>query len=151
MATTPVVLSGESHGQRSLAGYSPTVHRVAKSWTQLSTNKRSFLWWWNVSCLKGIKERYFWRSKTAQDHPRDSIYSVYQLCGIGLASERSEGRAQKNIWWDSGSGVGDSLMVGEESACNARDPDSIPGSRRSSGEGIGYPLQYSWASLVASW
>ena len=29
------------------------------------------------------------------------------------------------------------------------DPGPIPGSRRSSGEGIGYPLQYSWASLVA--
>ena len=43
MATTPVVLRGESHGQRSLAGYSPTVHRVAKSWTQLSTDKRIFL------------------------------------------------------------------------------------------------------------
>ena len=30
-----------------------------------------------------------------------------------------------------------------------RDPGSIPGSGRSAGEGIGYPLQYSWASLVA--
>ena len=39
--------------------------------------------------------------------------------------------------------------VGEESACNAGDPGSIPGSGRSAGEGIGYPLQYSWASLVA--
>ena len=39
--------------------------------------------------------------------------------------------------------------VGEESACNAGDPGSIPRSGRSSGEGIGYPLQYSWASLVA--
>ena len=39
--------------------------------------------------------------------------------------------------------------VGKESACNAGDPSSIPGSERSSGEGIGYPLQYSWASLVA--
>ena len=29
------------------------------------------------------------------------------------------------------------------------DPSSIPGSGRSSGEGIGYSLQYSWASLVA--
>ena len=29
------------------------------------------------------------------------------------------------------------------------DPSSIPGSVRSAGEGIGYPLQYSWASLVA--
>ena len=39
--------------------------------------------------------------------------------------------------------------VGKESACNARDPSSIPGSGRSAGEGIGYPLQYSWASLAA--
>ena len=39
--------------------------------------------------------------------------------------------------------------VGKECACNAGDPGSIPGSGRSPGEGIGYPLQYSWASLVA--
>ena len=38
---------------------------------------------------------------------------------------------------------------GKESAGNAGDPGSIPGSGRSPGEGIGYPLQYSWASLVA--
>ena len=40
-------------------------------------------------------------------------------------------------------------LVGKESACNAGNPGSIPGSERSAGEGIGYPLQYSWASLVA--
>ena len=39
--------------------------------------------------------------------------------------------------------------VGKESACNAGDPGSILGSGRSAGERIGYPLQYSWASLVA--
>src|SRR5574341_854522 len=39
--------------------------------------------------------------------------------------------------------------AGKESTCNAGDPNSIPGSRRSAGEGIGYPLQYSWTSLVA--
>ena len=39
--------------------------------------------------------------------------------------------------------------VGKESACNAGHPGSILGSGRSTGEGIGYPLQYSWASLVA--
>ena len=38
---------------------------------------------------------------------------------------------------------------GKESASNAGDPDSIPESGRTAGEGIGYPLQYSWASLVA--
>ena len=39
--------------------------------------------------------------------------------------------------------------VGKESACNAGDSGSIPGSGRSTGEGISYPLQHSWASLVA--
>ena len=38
---------------------------------------------------------------------------------------------------------------GKEFACNAGDPNSIPGSGRSTGEGIGYTLHYSWASLVA--
>ena len=38
---------------------------------------------------------------------------------------------------------------GKESACNAGDPSLIPGSGRSPGEGIDYPLQYPWASLVA--
>ena len=42
-------------------------------------------------------------------------------------------------WW----------LSGKESACSAGDPGSIPGSGRSLGDGIGYPLQYSWASLVA--
>ena len=39
--------------------------------------------------------------------------------------------------------------AGKESVCNIGDPGSIPGWGRSTGEGIGYPLQYSWASLVA--
>ena len=39
--------------------------------------------------------------------------------------------------------------VGKESTCNAGDCGSISGSGRSPREGIGYPLQYSWASLVA--
>ena len=39
--------------------------------------------------------------------------------------------------------------AGKESACNAGDPGLIPGLGRSPGEGMGYLLQYSWASLVA--
>ena len=39
--------------------------------------------------------------------------------------------------------------AGKESAYNAGDPGSIPRSGRSPGEGTGYPLQYSWVSLVA--
>ena len=39
--------------------------------------------------------------------------------------------------------------AGKESTCNEGDPGSIPGLGRSPGEGVGYPFQYSWASLVA--
>ena len=39
--------------------------------------------------------------------------------------------------------------AGKDSACNARDPRLLPGSERSAGEGIDYPLQYSWAAPVA--
>ena len=39
--------------------------------------------------------------------------------------------------------------VGKESTCNAGNPCLIPRSGRPAGEGICYPLQYSWASLVA--
>ena len=42
-----------------------------------------------------------------------------------------------------------SSSAGRKSACDPGDPRSIPGSGSSPGEGIGYPLQYSWASLVA--
>ena len=40
-------------------------------------------------------------------------------------------------------------MAGKESTLNAGDPPLIPGSGSSPGEGIGYPLQYSWSSPVA--
>jgi len=39
--------------------------------------------------------------------------------------------------------------VGKEAACDAGDPSSIPVLGRSPGVWIGYPLQYSWTSLVA--
>ena len=42
-----------------------------------------------------------------------------------------------------------SSSAGKESVCNAGDSGSIPRLGRSAGEGIGYPLQYSWASLMA--
>ena len=46
------------------------------------------------------------------------------------------------------SGFPDS-STGKESACSAGDPSLIPSSGRSTGEETRYPLQYSWASLVA--
>ena len=69
---------------------------------------------------------------------------------------------ESEAWLDSRVGPGPSFFeeykdfqgfpdssVGKESACNVGDPCSIPGLGRSAGEGIGCPLQYSWASLVA--
>ena len=40
--------------------------------------------------------------------------------------------------------------AGKESTFNAGDPGSIPESGKSPGGGIGYPLHYSWASLVVA-
>ena len=51
------------------------------------------------------------------------------------------------LWW--GFPDKDNDKVGKESSCNTGDPGLISGSRRSAGEGIGYPLQYSWGSLLA--
>ena len=45
-------------------------------------------------------------------------------------------------------GIADS-SVGKKSACNAGDPGSVSGSGSSAEDGIGYPLQYYWASLAA--
>ena len=39
--------------------------------------------------------------------------------------------------------------IGKGSSCSAQEPGSLSGSGRSAAEGIGYPLQCSWASLVA--
>ena len=52
--------------------------------------------------------------------------------------------------WDISNPLGfPGSSAGEESACNAGDPSLIPGSGKSPGEGVGYPLQYFWASLLA--
>ena len=62
------------------------------------------------------------------------------LCSVGGISIEKEVRVF--LGFPSGS-------AGKESTCNAGDPSSIPGSRRSPGEGIGYVLQGSWACLLA--
>ena len=81
-------------------------------------------------------------------HPRggssDKLTSGGQSKVIGLRQEEDLENCPliKNL------GFPDS-PVGKESTCNAGDPSSSPELGRSAGEGIGYPLQYSWASLVA--
>ena len=55
----------------------------------------------------------------------------------------SRGCIKKDINYNTGS------SAGKESTCNAGDPGSSPGLRSSTGEGTGYPFQYSWSFLVA--
>ena len=75
---------------------------------------------------------------------------------MGLERARVEGerpvRRLLQSWTgdDEDQGFPDS-SVGKESAFSAGDPGSIPGLGSSTGEGIGYPLQYSWASWWLSW
>ena len=62
---------------------------------------------------------------------------------LSLLKQQAETNYKRQIF-----GFPDS-SVGKESPCNAGDPGSISGLGRSPGEGIGYPLEFSWASLVA--
>ena len=71
------------------------------------------------------------------------------LSSKGLVSCEPEVRTKiKYVFFLTNRSFPDS-SVGKGSICSAGDPGSIPGLGRSAGEGIGYPLQYSWASLVA--
>ena len=69
-------------------------------------------------------------------HPRNGRCTDYKNNQGGSSDDNSSRSSGARI---SGS------SAGKESAYNAGDPGSIPGLGRSAGEGLGYPLQYSWA------
>ena len=69
------------------------------------------------------------------------VYLIQEVCGGGADCQIHRFMIYVMLFTVS--------SVGKESTCNAGDPGSIPGSGRSAGEGVGYLLQYSWASLVA--
>ena len=78
----------------------------------------------------------------------DSQMTVISLCAHLIASRCIQRERETGRLTERGEGFPDS-SVGKESTSHAQDPGSISGSGRSTGEGIGYPLQFSWASLVA--
>ena len=122
------------------------------------------------SCLENPRDRGAWWA---------AVYGVAQSwtrlkrLSSSSSSRKDKAIAMENRWvpaigrswvgdWLEGESVKDVLRgdvtvlqgfsdssVGKESTCNAGDPASIPGLGRSPGEGIGYPLQYCWASVVA--
>ena len=71
-----------------------------------------------------------------------------KLSTRGCVTKKKKKKKGKEFVITSSGGFPDST-IGKESTCNARDPSSTPGSVRCTGKGIGYPLQYSWVSLVA--
>ena len=82
---------------------------------------------------------------------------IHTVKGFGIVSKAEiDVFLELSCFFDDPADVGDlnngssafDSSVSKESTCNAGDPCSIPGPGRCSGEGIGYPLQYSWASLV---
>ena len=85
------------------------------------------------------------RPGTRQRYPLSSV-----LLNIVLEVITTAVREKKEINLNWKGGFSDS-SVGKESSCGAGDPSSNPGSGRSAAEGIDYPFQYSWASLVLSW
>ena len=97
-----------------------------------------------------------WYSHLFQNFPQFVV--IYTVKGFGIVNKAEiDVFLELSCLFDDPADVGDlnngssafDSSVSKESTCNAGDPCSIPGSRRCSGEGIGYPLQYSWASLAA--
>ena len=93
---------------------------------------------WHIECSTFTASFFrIWNSSTGIPSPPLALFVVM----LSMAHLISHSRMSGSRW------VGSS--VGKESACNAWDPGLITRLGRSTGERIGYPLQYSWASLVA--
>ena len=74
-------------------------------------------------------------------------FTVYNWHPVSLDLHNKLSR-QPSLWSPFDLGFPGS-SAGKESTCNAGDTGLIPGSGRSARGGIVYPLQYSWASLLA--
>ena len=103
---------------------------------------------YSKSCLMGTSvwmRCESWKNKS----PRSQQQCPGHFSWCWFSSFTSQFRERKAKFRDYASEGFPESSAGKESACDAGDPSLIPGSGRSTGEGIGYPLQYPWASLVA--
>ena len=87
-----------------------------------------------MTCERGIKQECLIEGTAVDVETFNFPFSnlIYMLLGVNISLSGSPGCSACKV-----------------SACNAGDSDWIPGSGRSAGVGLGYPLQYSWVSLVA--
>ena len=107
----------------------------------------------NPGCASDFRDLYGYYKTPPADGSRGSFHFTQSRLRAGTVSPLKllladlkylwTNRMNKQIWGFPGS------SAGKESNCNARDPSLIPGWGRFLGEGIGYPHQYSWASLMA--
>ena len=80
---------------------------------------------------------------------REQELSYYSVCpGDSNSQERGGEACISHILMSSFICNNAGILAAKESTCNAGDPGSIPRSGSSPAEGVGYPLQCSWASLV---
>ena len=99
-----------------------------------------------------VKDREAWhpwgsRESDTTEWLNNKSYSLLGLCYVsdrvpGLFSNENSYLLTGTLPWQ---------LSSKESACQAGNPDLIPESGRSPGEGNDNALQYSWASQVAQW
>ena len=119
---------------------------VTVAWGSWRAAWRCCWWSWGVKCVKRGLVKNHWKAcypvRTSKSKGTHSLLCgrllLFNCCGVWLSCDSMDYSPE---FPDS--------SVGKESACNAGDPGSIPVLGRSTGEEIGYPFQYSWASLVA--
>ena len=99
-----------------------------------------------LQCMKVKSESEVTQSCPPAHNPMDCSLPGSSIPGIFQARVLEWGAIAFSV--SLSLGLPDS-SVGKESTCSTGDPILIPGLGRSAGEGIGYPLQYCWASLVA--
>jgi len=117
----------------------PSTRRALNVWS------RNLRWSWN--CLLHTCSYYLFQ---CQETDKTANLQTNRLPHIQeLNSPLSTAATSMGSWFHMNLSFDPISSVGKESTCNAGDHFLIPWSGRSAGEGIGYPLQYSWASLVA--
>ena len=108
--------------------------------------------------IEGVRRRGWQRMRLVGRHHQLDGHEFEQALGVGdgqgsLAWCSSWGcKELDRIEWLNWTELRDCFpgsSASNESVCNVGDPGLIPGSGSSPGEGIGYPLQYSWTSLMA--
>ena len=103
------------------------------------------LQWLTVTYFGGLR---LWRSLTeCKCHPAETHSVIINHSHFSINKRVADSITKCKVFPNLLGFPGSS--AGKESACNTGDFSSIPGSGRLPGEGIGYPLQYSWASQVA--